>query len=173
MSDKPIKHKHREAWNIAGHSHYLTFSTLHRRKYLLEERICFLLARRINKAAKKLNFAVLAYVFMPDHVHILIHPMNEIYDMSKILQAIKQGPSRSAKNRKWISTDLWEPGGGHDSNIYNAKARQNCILYILQNPVRKGFVEASWDYRWSSANWYVHGVEGDIECHFITELWQD
>jgi REP element-mobilizing transposase RayT len=107
MSDKPIKHKRRESWNIAGHSHYLTFSTLRRRKYLLDERICILLASRINQAAKKLDFAVLAYVFMPDHVHLLIHPMNEVYDMAKILQAIKQGPSRSAKNRGWIDTDFW------------------------------------------------------------------
>ena len=160
----------RKSFNTFWHSHYITFSTYHRRKYLLDDRICKLLAKRINEASKEYNFAVLAYVFMPDHVHMLIHPMNEIYDMADILKAIKQGPSKTAKNRKWISTELWERGGGYDSNIFTPKARLDCILYILQNPVRKGFVEKSWDYRWSSADWYVNGFEGDIRCHFFLTL---
>ena len=49
-------------------------------------------------------------------------------------------------------------------------AKGNCILYILQNPVRIGKVESSWDYRWSSAKWYVNEVEGDIRCHHFSTL---
>ena len=160
----------RKSFNVFWHSHYLTFSTFHRKKYLLDDRICEALAKRINEAAKKHNFAVLAYVFMPDHVHMLIHPMNEIYDMSAILKSIKQGVSNKAKFRKWIATDLWEHGGGFDSNIFSPKPRHDCILYIMQNPVRKEMVEVSWEYRWSSANWYVHGVEGEIKCHYFSTL---
>ena len=170
--DRPKKpnFNKRQSFNTFWHSHYLTFSTHHRQKYLLDDRICQALAARINEAAKKLNFAVLAYVFMPDHVHLLIHPMNEVYEMEDILKAIKQGPSKRATNRKWILTDLWERGGGYDSNVFSPKARIDCILYILQNPVRKEIVEASWDNRWSSANWYVHGIEGDVKCHFFSTL---
>ncbi len=159
----------RKSFNTFWHSHYLTFSTHHRRKYLLDDRICEVLAERINEASKELNFAVLAYVFMPDHVHLLIHPMNEFYDIAAILSAIKKGPSKRAKNQKWISTALWERGGGYDSNIFSPKPRQDCIAYILQNPVRKGLVESSLEFRWSSANWTVTGAEGDIRCnHFWT-----
>lgn len=171
MESKPIKHKHRKAWNEFGHSHFLTFSTYQRHQYLLDERICDLLADRITRACLELDYAVLAYVFMPDHVHLLVHPLNESYDISKFLQKIKQGPSRIAKNRGWIDTDLWEPGGGFDRNVFTPKVRQNTIDYIHQNPVRKGLVEEAWAYRWSSANWYLTGKEGLVPCcHFPSLL---
>ncbi len=173
VSARPIKFKTRETWNVPSHSHQLTFSTFHRKPYLRNDEICEFLARRINRAAENHNFAVLAYVFMPDHVHLLIHPLNEIYDMSKILKSIKQGPSRSAKNRGLIETDLWEEGPGHDSNISWERARQDSIAYIHNNPVRKGIVELGSQFRWSSANWYHHQGESDVRCRYFAYLWED
>jgi putative transposase len=158
------KRKTRKSWNEPGHSHYLTFSTHHRKPYLKDDRICELLARRINRAAKTQNFAVLAYVFMPDHVHMLIRPLDDIYDMSSILKSAKQGPSCSAKNRGWIDTDHWERGGGYDRNVTNAETREKVIAYIHRNPVKKGLVEESWSYRWSSANWFLNEIDGEINC---------
>ena len=120
VSARPIKYKTKETWNVPGHSHQLTFSTFHRKPYLKNDEICKLLAARIDKAAASHNFIVLAYVFMHDHVHLLIRPMNEIYDMSKILKSIKQGPSCSAKNKGFITTDLWKRGAGYDRNVTKA-----------------------------------------------------
>ena len=172
VSDRPIKDKTRETRNNPGDSHQLAFSTFHSKPYLKNDEICKFLAKRINEADELHNFAVLAYVFMPDHVHLLIHPMDEIYDMSKILQAIKQGPSRTATNRKWISSALWEEGGGHDSNFSNAKERTHCITYIHFNPLRKDLVADPWDYRWSSANWYINEIECEVECHRMSEFFE-
>lgn len=150
-----------------GDSHYLTFSTHHKRPYLQSDYICHLFAKAINKAAAKHNFTVQAYVFMPDHVHLLIHPMNEVYSMEAILKSIKQGPSQSAKYRKWIDTDLWERGGGHDSNLTGQRARLEVIDYIHQNPVVAGLSDDPLAYRWSSCNWYVTDEQGDVRCcHF-------
>lgn len=171
MDERLPKHKHRKAWNEFGHSHFLTFSTFHRHKYLLDYRICELLAARINAAAKKHNYAVLAYVFMPDHVHLLVHPLDETYNISTFLQAIKQWPSRTAKSSGWIQTDLWEPGGGFDRNIFDPIVRKNTIDYIHLNPVRKQMVEESRLYLWSSANWYHTQVEGAIDCRYMGMLW--
>ena len=168
---KPIKFKRRKSWNEFGHSHYLTFSTYPKKPYLVDQRICKYLANSVNNAAKEHNFAVLAYVFMPDHVHMIIHPINEVYDMAIILQAMKQGSSMRAMNKGWIPTKLWEPGGGYDSNITHLQARIEAIKYIHENPVRKGMVEESWRFRWSSANWRLTGEQGDIECVHIGELW--
>ncbi len=108
---------------------------------------------------------------MPDHVHLLIRPLDEVYDMSAILQSIKQGPSQIAKAKGWIETVLWEAGGGHDSNIDHPQARPEAINYIHQNPVRKELVEDPLEFRWSSTNWFVTGEVGDINCLHIGELW--
>jgi REP element-mobilizing transposase RayT len=110
---------------------------------------------------------------MPDHVHLLIHPLNKMYDMSKILKSIKQGPSRSAKNRGWITTDLWNEGPGHDSNINWEKVRNDSIEYIHNTPVRKGLAEVGSQFRWSSANWYYHQGASDVECKYFAYLWDD
>ena len=164
------KLKTRTFINEPGHSHYLTFSTYHRKPYLENDQICELLATRINIAAKTHNFAILAYVFMHDHVHLLIRPISEVYDMSTILKSIKQGPSCSAKNKGLILTDLWERGGGYDRNVTKAETRIKVINYIHRNPVKKGLVDELTKYRWSSANWYLNQVEGEIKCHFMVEL---
>ena len=171
MSDKLIKYKRRKLRNTPGESHYLTFSTYHKKPYLSDDRICKLLVNRVNAAATELNFAVLAYVFMPDHVHIIIHPHDEAYDMADILKAMKQGPSKTARKKKWTTTNLWEAGGGYDSNINNSHARMLAIDYIHMNPVRKQLVEFPRDFRWSSSKWYHTDEPGDVICHHIQEFW--
>ncbi|MBS1703232.1 MAG: transposase [Armatimonadetes bacterium] len=152
MALEPRKFKTRKSINVPGHSHYLTFSTYRGHPYLKDDKICRLLVRRINKASKDYQFAVLGYVFMPDHVHLLIHPSAEKYKIAKILQAIKQGPSVSAKNRGLISTDLWQEGGGYDRNVTRFRTRRSILRYIHRNPVKQGMVADPWEYRWSSAS---------------------
>ncbi len=169
--EKDIRFKTRKSWNEFGHSHFLTFSTFERRPYLLDHRICRVLSQKVNQAASELDLAILSYVFMPEHVHMLIHPLREEYAMDEILQAIKQGTSQISKNRKWTQTKLWMPGGGFDSNISHRHARLLATGYVNQNPVRRGLVEDPLAYRWSSANWYVTGEQGDIECRYSAELW--
>ena len=75
MAERQVNLNKRKSRNTPGHSHYLTFSTYHRKPYLRNEELCLAFAQSINKSAKKHRFAVLAYVFMHDHVHLLIHPL--------------------------------------------------------------------------------------------------
>lgn len=156
----------RRAFNTPGDSHFLTFSTDSKRPYLRDERVCLEFANGINKAAKKHRFLVLAYVFMPDHSHLLVHPTEEIYSIELMMKAIKQGVSFKAKRRGWIDTDLWERGGGYDRNVSSEKVRRETIRYIHENPIVEGLVEDILDYRWSSARWFETGERGDVECAF-------
>jgi hypothetical protein len=48
MNANPIKFKRRKAWNELGRSHYLTFSTYHKKPSLLDDRKCKPLAKSIN-----------------------------------------------------------------------------------------------------------------------------
>jgi len=36
------------------------------------------------------------------------------------------------------------------------------VRYVLRNPVRAGMVRHAWDYRWSSAKWFVGDVSEDL-----------
>ena len=157
------KYKCREARDVPGHSHMLTFSTRKRSPHLLNGQICLWLAGSITKAGATHGFTVLAYVFMPDHVHLLIRPSRETYKIADILKSIKQGASRRALNAGLIQDVLWEPGGGHDRNIFTEESRANAINYIHLNPVRKGLCSDMIEYRWSSARAVLVGEQGEIE----------
>ena len=160
------KFKTRKFINNPGDSHYLTFSTYHRKPYLRDDVICQMLADSIGMAQQKYDFAVLSYVFMVTHVHLMIYPKREIYDMADITKSFKVSSSKKAVSAGLIPTVLWEPGGGFDENISCPHARREIIRYIHENPVRKSMVESSVDYKWSSANWYYFGGPSPIQCEF-------
>ncbi len=138
-----------------------------------------MLAEAINTAKIRHNFQILAYVFMPDHVHILILPEDEKYDISKILHSIKQSVSRRVliyarksnpallesmkTNQRNKPYRFWQAGGGYDRNIISTKALISSAKYIHNNPVRKGFVKSSDDWIWSSAQDWNGTGKGLIE----------
>lgn len=168
--DKLVKYKTRKVFNTPGHSHFLTFSTLGRKPYLADARVCRFLAGTIANQLRRRKYVLLAYVLMPDHVHLLVHPLEEIYDISDFLKSIKQGVSSRALNNGWIDTPLWEAGGGYDRNITGPRSRRFVINYIHQNPVKGELVEEMMDYIWSSANWSVTGKVGPIPCLQFSSL---
>ena len=170
---KFVKFKTRKFWNEPGHTHFFTFSTIDRTPYFLRDEFCQILVRSIVRAQKKHSFAVLAYVFMPDHIHLVIFPLDEVYDMAEISKSIKLSATKTAQRSGLVKHMIWETGGGYDRNIFSREERIEKIWYTLLNPVRKGLVDDAVSFRWSSANWYLTGAQGDIECHFREELNQD
>ena len=158
----------RKSFNIPGHAHYLTFSCYRKRQLLTEDRLCLWLTESLDNARTTHHFNLYAYVIMPEHVHLLIHPQDETYDISQILRRIK-GPFSyrvsswyqetltnrlrflSAKSASGKIQRFWQPGGGYDRNIHNYEALRKAIEYIEFNPVRRGLVLEPVDWRWSSA----------------------
>jgi putative transposase len=164
----------RTSYNIPGHAHELTFSCFHRFEFLKAERCCVWLAEAIAAARDKHAFWLWAYVFMPDHVHLIIYPYREQYDISAILKAIKQPVGDKAiafleaEKSSWleritrrrgnrIERLFWQSGGGYDRNITNPKTLLRMIDYVHENPVRKQLVATPQDWRWSSAGHYAGG----------------
>jgi putative transposase len=165
----------RPAFNEPGHAHELTFTTFKRYEFLKAERTCLWLAEEINAARLEHDFALWAYVFMPDHVHLIVYPRRSLYDISTIRKSFKEPVGRKAINylyghaRQWIpritvqrgrrqERHFWQIGGGFDRNVTEAQALHNMIDYIHNNPVRKGLVSRPADWKWSSAGW-LEGLE--------------
>lgn len=164
----------RKSYNIAGHAHELTFSCYRRYPFLKAERCCQWLADAINDARERLNFALWGYVFMPDHVHLIIFPRGEQYAISRVLESIKRPVGvqairyLEATNSSWLArltrrrgqrTErlFWQSGGGYDRNITSPKTLLRMLDYLHENPVRKGHVARAQDWLWSSAGHYAGG----------------
>jgi putative transposase len=160
----------RPALNEPGHAHELTFCCFRRYPSLQAERTCAWLAEAIEEARHKGDFALWAYAFMPEHVHLLIYPRQPDYDIRIMLQKIKEPVGRKAIQYlrdhapQWLprisvrrgdrmERRFWQTGGGFDRNVLEPRAVLAMIEYIHGNPVRRKLVNLAEEWKWSSAGW--------------------
>ena len=125
----------------------------------------------IIKAKEKYKYALWAYVIMPEHVHLLVYPMIEKYNISSFLKTLKQSVARKAKyylnenNPAWLNKltvkrgqknvfRFWQTGPGYDRNINSEDELFEKIIYIHNNPVKRELVTEPQQWKWSSAGWY-------------------
>ena len=166
-------------WNEPWQAHALTFSCFGRRAFLGRDRTRWYVVQAIERARSKHAFHLWAYAIMPEHVHLLIWPMQEAYSISDILQSIKQSVSRKAIN--WLKDNypeglkhlatgqpskpyqFWQDGGGYDRNIRNARALREMIKYVHDNPVSRGLIGRPEDWAWSSAKDWAGLGAGPIQ----------
>jgi putative transposase len=182
MINGKIYTKRCRRYNIEGNAHELTFSCYNNRRFLSAERSCKYLVDSINSSREKHQFDLWAYVFMPNHVHLLICPRKTQYSISNILLSIKQPVSRKAidylKNNnpnglKQLATSqkhrtyrFWQKGGGYDRNITKVKTIIDTVRYLHNNPVRKGLVETTDQWYYSSAADWENIRQGPIPIDF-------
>jgi putative transposase len=164
--------RHRRNFNVAGHAHELTFSCYRRFPFLARDRTCEWLAGAIDHARRVLEFDVWAWVFMPDHVHLVVFPRRPVYDIAVIRRLIKEPVAKKATAYlaehapEWLPKIerlrggrlerlFWQSGGGYDRNITEKATLLAMIDYLHDNPLRKGLVTSPRDWKWSSAAWFV------------------
>lgn len=102
--------KTRRSWDEPGHAHFLTYSCFHRLPLLARERTRRWVLDALESTRRKLDIALWAYVIMPEHVHILLCPRQPIYEMRRILVALKRPVSGAARehleqveDEKWLT----------------------------------------------------------------------
>ena len=118
------------------------------------------------------DVALWAYVIMPEHVHVLLCPRRDGYDISRILYDLKRPVSYKAKRhlvetgrQTWLDRltvvkggrrvfRLWMRGGGFDRNVFHTRSLQTIIDYVHANPVRRGLTVSPEDWQWSSARFW-------------------
>jgi putative transposase len=156
-------------YNTPGHAHALTFSCFRRQAFLSRDRSRQWLIEGIDRARDKLLFHLWAYVIMPEHAHVLVWPTDSEYDISAILNSIKQSVSKRAfihvrchapaflprmEDRQPngdVHYRFWQRGGGYDRNVFEPVTVFEQIEYIHNNPVRRGLCAKAEDWIWSSA----------------------
>ena len=88
--DTPSPHRKRnKKYNIPGHAHFLTFSCYQRFALLTNDLWRTWLAESIRAKCDQHQIASWAYVFMPKHVHLLLKPRVEEYNLAAFEQSAK------------------------------------------------------------------------------------
>ena len=165
---KRIKHFHE-----SGDFHELTCSCYRRQPLLSNDDWRRRLSRRIQSACEEMSFGLVAFVFMPEHIHLLVYPTQPNPELGRFLARLKQPFSKEIKqilveNKSRLLKRLtvrerpgkycfryWQEGPGFDRNIFSPEALQASIDYIHNNPVKRGLCVRATDWKWSSARYYV------------------
>lgn len=114
----------------------------------------------LKAAADGCDVRVHAWVFMSNHVHLLVTPL-ESNSVSKMMQSVDREYVRFF-NRKYSRTGtLWD-GRFKSCLIQTERYFLICQRYIELNPVRAGIVVHPSAFHWSTYNSNALGVESSL-----------
>ncbi|HMN42414.1 MAG TPA: hypothetical protein PKE29_16355 [Phycisphaerales bacterium] len=171
-----------------GSYRFLTFSCYRQLKLFANPSLRDAFAAAPALAREEHRFRLLAWVIMPEHVHLIIVPRPVLAivagrtliaghsTVATITQDLK-GPFAEDVISRWEALNatrvlaairtaqgsrrFWQAGGGFDRNIRTDEELWRETRYIHHNPVRAGLTERPQDWAWSSAAWYSARLAGE------------
>lgn len=160
---------------------FLTFSCYRRLPLFQNNSIKAAFADRLALARESTGIRLIAWVVMPEHVHLLVMPLGHGKSVTQYLRFLKRPFAQMVVSRwrdlqarvldqlidKQGATRFWQQGGGYDRVMRSEDDVREKIAYINSNPVRRGLVEHAEDWRWSSARWYAGHREGEMPMDWI------
>jgi putative transposase len=146
--------------------YFLTFCTDHRHRLFTAPDRVELARTQISRAASEQRISVLAYCFMPDHVHLLVAGTSEDSDCRRFIARAKQYSGfhyQAAFGRR-----LWQRFG-YERVLRNDEAAIRVARYILENPVRAGLVTEVQQYPFAGSS--VYSLEQLLEAVQLHDRW--
>lgn len=170
------KRRHMHRREVEGNIRFLTFSCYQRLQLFNNDAIKKEFVDSLANVQKESGLTIIAWVLMPEHVHLLVVPPLPRESMTDILASLKTSVGKRVLNR-WRKLNaailprlidsrgylhFWQTGGGYDRNIYSREEMMEKRTYIHCNPVKRGLVEHGHEWPWSSARWYRGDRSGPI-----------
>lgn len=156
--------------------HYITAVTFKRLPIFRSEKSCQIFIDNLNELKEIHPFKLVAYVIMPDHIHLIINPLE--FDISVILRKLK---GKSAKLIiDWLKENIYQTS--LDKLAINVKERDYAVWqkdssvidlyshkflrqksdYVHLNPVRAKLCDHPAKWRWSSYHAYLPHKVGEV-----------
>ena len=128
-------------------TYFVTFSAWQRRRLFIVEPYARLFLKTLYAYRRQGRFELHAFVLMPEHAHLLLTPTPGITLERSI---IKGGYSHALGVDLGRKGEVWQRGFT-DHRIRDAADFDIHRGYIHENPVKRGLVVSSSEYRYSSA----------------------
>ncbi len=158
------------------HLHFITCSCYQRRPALARPQYRTLLVGTFGKVRAQYHFALLGYVVMPEHFHVLLSE-SRLGDPSTVMQVLKQAAARQIldllrrpradsraktllvelENRRRLGKAQFWQRRFYDFNVWSEKKKWEKLDYMHLNPVERGLVKHPADWPWSSYRFYALG----------------
>lgn len=146
--------------NLPGALHFVTGNIIHRHPVFKQRACCEAFLDICTALRREWPFKLIAYVLMPDHVHLIVNPKDgRIRELMGVLKSRtaqeiiahtegmsflrdKPDPDRSIR-QVWQESFKALP-------LWSAWMIWQKINYIHANPLKARLVKSARDYRWSS-----------------------
>lgn len=138
-----------------SYAYFITVTCFKRQNNLVQPRIVHSFITILHAEAKQQSFSVLAYCFMPDHIHLLLEGKDKSSDIRKLIRLFKQKTGFAF--RKAFAKTLWQRSY-YDHVVRAEENLESIAYYILNNPVKAGLVNNYWEYQFLGSFFYDSGA---------------
>ena len=123
-----------DSFPYVGYQRYfLTACTAFRLPHFTKPALASSVVDQLMHNAEHFEFAILAYVLMPDHAHVLAQAESEPSDFPAFVKRFKH--TTGFAYRREAGQPLWQPGY-HERVLRNDEITEAVVRYILENPIR-------------------------------------
>lgn len=137
--------EHLRGFSYRGpHRYSLTFCTLERRPLFKEAATVRLADQQFLRAERECAMRVIAYCFMPDHVHLVVEGTDVHADLKAFTKLAKQYSGYYYASCH-DGEKLWQRYG-YEHVLRDNESTQRTVRYVLENPVRRGLVTHPREY---------------------------
>jgi REP element-mobilizing transposase RayT len=137
---------------VGRHRYSLTFCTYDRQPHFTDAETVALVEAQFLRASTEQPFALIAYVYMPDHVHIVAEGTEAHSDLKDFVKRAKQYSGyywmRSGHPRLWQRY-------GHEHVLRDDESTRKVVAYILENPLRAALAASVYDYPFIGSTVYT------------------
>jgi putative transposase len=138
--------------SYAGLQRYsVTICTAFRHAVFTDEIVTAGCMLQLRHSATLHQFALVAYCFMPDHVHVLVYGTSERSELPVFIARYKQ--LTGFQFRRQVGRGLWQPGY-YERILRDNESTTLVARYILGNPVRAGLAKCIGEYPFAGSDVY-------------------
>ena len=144
--DLKITRRRLPHWSKTGSTYFITFRVQvtplsHAERLLVLEHI---------RGGQDKFYKLAAVVVMPDHVHLILKPMDGL-TLSRIMKGIKGVSANRLNQLRHTSGAFWQ-AESFDRILRNEQEFEEKLQYMLDNPVKAGLAATGWEYD----GWYFN-----------------
>ena len=132
--------RHLPHWQLRGATYFITFRLAHGDLSMAER----LIVLNHVRAGDGKFYDLLAGVVMPDHGHVLLHPLDG-FDLPRITKGIKGVSARLVNFARQTPGPLWQDES-FDRIIRDGIELAEKLTYMANNPVKAELVDDPFDY---------------------------
>lgn len=130
-------------------AYFITGNVRGRRTAFVQKEVVEECVSMLSNCAGRCGIDVLAYCFMPDHLHLLLS-VEDKADLTEFMRLFKQWTGyHFSRNLKW-GGPFWQKSY-YDHVLRGEEHLQALAEYIWENPVRAGLVENRGEYPFSGS----------------------